>query len=142
MPDPIDMNDDINVGVSLPIQSGQQGYFTSTQTTLEQASSNIKNLLLTMKGERPMQPTFGCDLFKSIFEPLVAGGEIEERARVSIEEAVAEWLPYINIDSLEFSGSDDDKNNNIFRISMVFSIKADPNRFDELTFTVEGSTGE
>ena len=140
MPDPnIDQNDDISVGVSLPLQNGQQGFFDSTMTTLEAAKSNIKNLLLTMKGERPMQPDFGSDLFKSIFEPMVEDGEIEENCRNAIEEAIDEWLPYINIDSLEFTSTPEEIDDNLFRISLVFSIKSDPNRFDELTFTVEGS---
>ena len=141
MPDPIDLNDDISVGVTLPLQNGQNGFFDSSMTTLEAAKSNIKNLLLTMKGERPMQPDFGCDLFKSIFEPMVEDGEIEENCKSAIEEAIDTWLPYINIDSLDFTSDDNDLSNNVFRIALIFSIKSDPNRFDELTFTVQGSTG-
>ena len=93
MPENPDLNDDISVGVTLPFDGDQLGGYNLSKTTLQQASSNIKNLLLTMKGERPMQPTFGSD----------------------------------------------EKDRNIFKITMVFSIVGDPNRFDELTFTVEGS---
>ena len=133
MPDPIDMDDDIQVGVTLPLQSGQQGFFDQSNTTLQAAKSNVKNLLLTMKGERPMQPEFGSDLFSVLFEPIVDGGEIEEKCTIAIEDAVKTWLPYLNIDSIDITGTDEDTDRNIYRISLVFSIKADPDRFDELT---------
>ena len=139
MPENPDLNDDISVGVTLPFDGNQLGGYNLSKTTLQQASSNIKNLLLTMKGERPMQPTFGSDLFRTLFEPMVDGGEIEEQAELAINEAMEEWLPYIKIESLDFTSSNVEKDKNIFKITMVFSIVGDPNRFDELTFTVEGS---
>ena len=139
MPENPDLNDDISVGVTLPFDGDQLGVYNLSKTTLQQASSNIKNLLLTMKGERPMQTTFGSDLFRTLFEPMVDGGEIEEQAEIAINEAMEEWLPYIKIESLDFTSSNDEKDRNIFKITMVFSIVGDPNRFDELTFTVEGS---
>ena len=74
MPENPDLNDDISVGVTLPFDGNQLGGYNLSKTTLQQASSNIKNLLLTMKGERPMQPTFGSDLFRTLFEPMVDGG--------------------------------------------------------------------
>jgi len=139
MPENPDLNDDISVGVTLPFDGDQLGGYALSKTTLQQASSNIKNLLLTMKGERPMQPTFGSDLFRTLFEPMVDGGEIEEQAELAINDAMEEWLPYIKIESLDFTSSNTEKDRNIFKITMVFSIVGDPNRFDELTFTVEGS---
>ena len=141
MPDPIDLNDDIAVGVTLPIQNSQQGMFGQSYTTLEAAKSNIKNLLLTMKGERVMQPEFGCDLFASIFEPMGGTSEIEEHSKLAINEAIEIWLPYINIDDLQFTATNDDIDNNTFKISLIFSIKADPTRFDELTCKIEAGTG-
>ena len=140
MPDRIDMDDNISVGITLPLQSGNEGFFDQSHTTLEAARSNVRNLLLTMKGERPMQPEFGSDLYQVLFEPIVDGGEIEEKCDAAIREAVATWLPYLNIDDLSITTTDEDKARNIYRISMTFSIKADPDRFDELTFTVEGVT--
>tara|TARA_Y100001938_G_C7885668_1_gene327250 strand:+ start:159 stop:587 length:429 start_codon:yes stop_codon:yes gene_type:complete len=142
MPHEVDLDKDIAVGVTLPIRNSNSGMFNQSMTTLEAASSNIKNLLLTMKGERPMQPNFGCDLFSQLFEPMVDGGEIEERAQISIQEAIDTWLPYIHIEEMDFTATEDDKNNNIFRINLLFSIKSDPNRFEQLTFTIQGETGE
>ena len=45
-----DLNPDVFIGVSLPLDYGGQGFFNKTRTTLQQTRSNIKNLLLTIKG--------------------------------------------------------------------------------------------
>jgi hypothetical protein len=59
--------DDYAIGITLPLQlSGNS--FAQSYKTAEQAKSNIKNLLLTIKGERPMQPEFGSDLQNLIFD--------------------------------------------------------------------------
>ena len=46
-----DLNPDVRIGLKLPFNRGKSGLFPQTETTLEQAGSNIKNLLLTAKGE-------------------------------------------------------------------------------------------
>ena len=41
---------------------GADGWFASTKTTVEAVKHNIKNLLLTQKGERYFQPNLGINL--------------------------------------------------------------------------------
>ena len=65
-----DLNPDVWIGLSLPLGQSDSGFFEQTQTTLKQTSSNIRNLLLTMKGERPFLPEFGCDIYSALFEPI------------------------------------------------------------------------
>ena len=64
---PIDFNNDVAVGVKLPFGK-PNGLFSQSYTTEEQAVSNLKNLLLTRKGERPFQPLFGSDVYFQLFE--------------------------------------------------------------------------
>ena len=48
-----DLNPDITIGLSLPLTHDNSfGFFKTTQTLLEQAKHNIRNLLLTKKGEK------------------------------------------------------------------------------------------
>jgi phage baseplate assembly protein W len=61
---PLDLQKNIAIGVSLPFSKP----FTSTYTTKDQIKSNLVNLLLTDVGERVMNPTFGCELKRFIFE--------------------------------------------------------------------------
>ena len=48
------------------------GGFHQSYTTVEQTKSNLINLVLTNRGERPMHPNFGCDilnLYSKIIHP-------------------------------------------------------------------------
>jgi phage baseplate assembly protein W len=63
---PLDLQKNIAIGVALPFNA--PGVFKSTYTTKDQVKSNLVNLLLTDIGERVMNPTFGCDLKRFIFE--------------------------------------------------------------------------
>ena len=45
MPLPIDLDKDVAVGISLPVQAGKGGYFNQTYTTAEQVVSNVINLV-------------------------------------------------------------------------------------------------
>ena len=49
-----DLNPNAFVGLSLPFKISNNGDFQKTKTLIEQTRSNIKNLLLTAKGERPI----------------------------------------------------------------------------------------
>ena len=64
---PLDLQGNIAIGVSLPF-NGPAGPFNSTYSTKDQIKSNLINLLLTNKGERIMNPEFGADLGKALFE--------------------------------------------------------------------------
>ena len=126
-----DLNPDIFIGLKLPFNRDKSGLFGRTQTTLEQAGSNIKNLLLTAKGERLGQPTFGCDVQTIIFEPFTenTADSIEE----SVRDAVSNWLPYITIQNVfvTFEGQD----NNRIRLQIEYSVTIDePDSLDTITF--------
>ncbi len=81
------------VGITLPIQRGNEGYFRQSFRTFDQISSNLKNLLLTKKGERLLQPEFGSGLHDLLFNPLT--DKFEEDLENTINDAVAKWLPYV-----------------------------------------------
>jgi len=63
---PLDLQKNIAIGVSLPFNG--PGVFKSTYTTKDQIKSNLINLLLTDKGERVMNPNFGTNLKRFLFE--------------------------------------------------------------------------
>ncbi len=94
-------NDYKVLGVSINETSNSNGAFAVNFTSINQAKSNLQNLILTKKGERLMQPEFGCDIWKIIFEPIIEG-DIESKIENSILDAVNAWLPYLNIDTILF----------------------------------------
>ena len=63
---PLDLNNNIKIGVAFPLD--EINVFNSTETLLDQAKSNLLNLLLTAPGERVNLPKFGVGLKNLLFE--------------------------------------------------------------------------
>ena len=122
----IDKNDDIYVGVRFPLDHSQEGFFYKTKTIHEQAKSNMRNLLLTSKGERVMQPEFGSTLTDVLFNQ---GEDVENQIDEAIREAVSNWLPYIIINEINMF-----QQGNQVDVSIDFSVTLEPDSFDTLTF--------
>ena len=100
---PLDLKRNKAIGVKLPL--GGDPVFSLSYTTEEQAISNLKNLLLTRKGERPFQPEFGADIYSLLFEQISVelSTELEDSLRSDIEY----WLPYIIIDEINIITNED-----------------------------------
>ena len=131
---------DVRIGVNLPFSKGNRtGWFDQSFTTLEAAKSNLRNLLLTMKGERLMQPNFGTDLMKLVFEQ--DDGTLQDRIRETIIDAVDFWLPYLKLNTVEINNSveTDDMNFNRFNVKLVFSIRNVPDKFETITFSLNAT---
>ena len=71
------------------------GDFALSYTTLEQARSNMRNLVLTNRGERVMHPEFGCDVYRLLFNPITPG--VIDQLKKNIQKQVSIWLAYINL---------------------------------------------
>ncbi len=119
-------NDYKVLGVSINETSDSNGAFAVNFTSINQAKSNLQNLILTRKGERLMQPEFGCDIWKIIFEPIVEG-DIESKIEQSILDAVNTWLPYLNIDTILFDYDENDIDANRLQLEIQFSLKSNSN---------------
>ena len=128
-----DLNPDVRIGLKLPFTRGRSGLFPQSETTLEQAGSNIKNLLLTAKGERVMQPDFGSRLRELLFEQYTE--DLSEKIKEEIQEAMSTWLPYIDIAKVDII--QDETNPNQTKVDLDFSLNYDPNRFDSITLNVD-----
>ena len=116
-----DLDEDTYVGLELPMRHGPLGFFNRTKTALEQAKSNIKNLLLTNKGERLGNPTFGTNLLSLVFSQ--ENTDLESRVEEEIRAAMGEFLPFINIVSIETSFSD--TNNDVAIVRLRFTLDVD-----------------
>jgi len=122
------------VGITLPIQRGNDGYFRQSFRTFDQVRSNLKNLLLTKRGERLLQPDFGSGLHDLLFNP--ATEKFEEDLETTINDAVAKWLPYITVEDIDIDISKEMTDNNQAKVSLKFKQEGDQT-LDTLTFLVE-----
>ena len=122
-------------GITLPLKRGGNGYFEQAFTSFEQAKSNLKNLLLTKKGERIMQPEFGTGLEALLFEPM--DGEFESKLTDTITQTVNYWLPYINVEEIDIEMTDEMKDRHIANMKIQFTV-GNQIELQEITFTVRG----
>lgn len=117
---------DYAIGLTLPLQM-TTNTFNQTYNNLVQLQSNVKNLLLTQKGERLAQPTFGSDLQKLVFEP--NDGELEEKISNAIESAISQWLPQLTVEKIDIEATADMKDKNQVDISIIFTAKYNQQKF-------------
>ena len=112
---PINETPDQALGISLPFNTAAAkrnvdtnyasgslsagSVFAQTFTTDEQSISNLKNLLLTRKGERIMQPNFGTTIFDSLFESNTDA--LINNLKSSLRDDIEFWLPYIILDRID-----------------------------------------
>jgi len=125
----INNDDDRYVGIAFPLGFNVEGrLFNQTKTVLEQAKSNLRNLLLTTKGERVGQPEFGCNLIDILFDQNIV--EISDKVDEIIREAVSQQLSYIIINDIFVGSAVDDSNQ--LNIQLEFSVALQPDTFDSL----------
>ena len=85
----------VPIGLTLPIEDGDSGYFAQSFDTLTQAKTNITNLLNTRQGERRLQPTFGTRLWNLSFEQNV--DTLKDQAINIVNEDIASWIPNVTV---------------------------------------------
>ena len=107
-------------GITLPVQRGNTGYFSQAFSSFEQAKSNLRNLLLTRKGERIFQPNFGSGIHELLFEQ--STNDLESRLQENITDSVNFWLPYINIDTIDVNMTDEMKDRYTAEMKVQFTV--------------------
>ena len=94
---PGDFDPNIGVGVSLPFNA--PSCFSSTYTSSQAIKNNLINWFLTNKGERPLNPDFGGDLRRFIFEQLTQG--TLEGVEDTIQSQLDTFFPGVIVEELE-----------------------------------------
>ena len=121
------------IGITLPIQIGNMGYFQQAFDTLTLVKSNFINLILTRKGERVHQPEFGCGIHDYLFEQLTP--ENIEGARLSVVNAVERWMPFLELVQFELNASPNDLDNNRLQLYVGYRLRQNPNIRDTIILT-------
>jgi len=125
----------VSVGINFPFARvpNQDGYFSTTKTTIESVKNNIRLLLQTQKGERMFQPNLGMNIRQFLFE------QITEDTQVQIENDIVDtfstWLPFVELREINIDTSNQDKNQ--INIEIVFNIKRAPNTIESVGVVLE-----
>jgi phage baseplate assembly protein W len=130
----VTQNNEVGLGVSF---STNKGLFDSIYTSDAQTRENLKTLLLTRKGERIMQPTYGTDLITILFEPNLS--ELKSEIQTLLKAPITYWLPYINIESIDIITNEDDPTL-IHNIKITINYSVDSLDTNTITLTSNGSS--
>jgi len=125
-----DKNPDKFVGLTFPLDLTAFSTFEQSKTLLQQTKSNLRNLLLTTKGERVFQPEFGSDLTRLIFEQYTP--DLEDRIEVAITDAIERWLPYVIVNDIIVRS--DERNENAILVQLEYTIQTDKESLQTITF--------
>ncbi len=129
-----DRDENVFIGIDLPFRKsdGVEGWFKSTETTIDAVKNNITNYLKTHKGERYLQPNFGLGLRNYLFE------QFTDELRLQIENEILDgfefWLPFVQVRALNIKmvTADDSITKNKLSVNIMFNIKRDPNTLESV----------
>ena len=132
----VDRDETTFIGLKLPLvlDNGQEG---SSKTTLDAVKNNLMNLCSTEQGERPMQPLLGVALRQYLFEQY--DSDIIMKVQNTLMESINYWLPFLlikNID-VEMSKNESGEGKNTMIISVIFSLKKDPDTSESIQVTIK-----
>jgi phage baseplate assembly protein W len=146
---PLDINKRVAVGVSIPFNgtptqpnntlfSGStfptpaplgNSVFNSTYTIIDQIKSNIINYVLTNKGERILNPSFGSNLRNFIFENTT---ESNLRAlEIRLTNDIKNNFPSVDVISLTLTPAYEE---NAVQLDIVYSIYGNNAQNIQITF--------
>ena len=105
---PQDVGQPRGIGINVLFNNGTN-VFNTTYTTKEQVKSNLINYILTDKGERFFNPTFGGNLRASLFEPDTSFDSVAAR----LEQEIYAYVPNIIIRNIAIKKYSDQNTVNI-----------------------------
>jgi len=87
------------------VLDSEYGAYKVNKTYIEMVKQNFKHLLLTIPGERMMDPNFGVGLVKYLFEQ----DTVSVRGGISdiIEKQLKIYMPFIELLEINFIGFED-----------------------------------
>lgn len=122
---PQDVGQPRGIGINV-LFNNETNVFNQTYTTKEQVKSNLINYILTNKGERVFDPTFGGNLKASLFEPDSTFDNITAR----LESEIYAYVPNIIIKNIIINKQSDQ---NLVNLILEYSIN---NQNDSLVINV------
>lgn len=117
-----------SISPSLPLSLDEQDGYKMNKELVKAIQQNIKMLLLTVPGERVMDPDFGVGLKTFLFEFNDAGTYSAIRSRIN--EQISKYMPFVEIDELEIFTPDERTPDSENSVQIIFSYRIIPT--DEL----------
>ena len=108
------------VSVKQPLSiNNTDGAYALNKTIYESAAQNLRTLVLTIPGERMMDPDFGVGLRDYLFEQDTP--TLKSSIRSVINNQVSRYIPFINIRGVNVV-TPEDTGTNILSVTINYSI--------------------
>jgi phage baseplate assembly protein W len=127
---PVDTLPDVAVGVSIPFSG--IAVFNQTYLTQNQIKSNLINFFLTNKGERYLNPNFGGNLRKLLFEAITAN--TLDYFEDSLKEQLKMLFPNVKVENLEVTSY---PNSNLVSLSLKYQVLNQPSDNIQINFSTD-----
>ena len=127
--DPLDLQPSTAVGVNLPFSG--EAVFNSTYLTKDAIKNNIINYFLTNKGERYMNPNFGSNIRKLLFENV--NQDTLDNIEAIVASDIGKYFSRVTLSKLEVTSAPD---TNTVRLYIRYSI-SDTNIEDEILVNID-----
>jgi len=127
--DPLDLQPRKAVGIDLPFSG--TGVFNPTYVTKDALKANLLNYFLTNKGERFLNPGFGSNIRKELFDNI--SEEKLKSIEIQVEEDLKIYFPKVIPTTVNLA-SDPDTNTIVFFLRYAIS---DSNIEDEVLINFE-----
>tara|TARA_Y100000593_G_C4207462_1_gene285020 strand:- start:71 stop:523 length:453 start_codon:yes stop_codon:yes gene_type:complete len=126
------------IGLKLPLTKGSDidGYFDSTTLTIDAVKENIRNLILTRRGERIFHPDLGLGLEDLLFENITP--ELIGLTQDSINDTIKKWLPFITINKIDIiEDTESIPSQSIIHIYVEFFMNETPNMMESVEIIIK-----
>jgi len=113
-------NQFVGSGWGFPLRTSMTGSIALVSDEREIAEA-IRIILGTSVGERPMRPEFGSRIYEFVFDE--ADAATAARLAFAVREALDRWEPRIDLDAVDVTVDED--NRNLLYIDINYHIKDD-----------------
>lgn len=107
-------------GPKWPLKNGEEDAFALYETAKEQIHFYLKNLLLTSKGENFSDSRYGVGIRSFLFEQNLE--QVRGAIQSEINLQMRNYLPYLNVVSIDVSASDSDIDNGVLNVRIEYNL--------------------
>lgn len=109
------------INFKFPLRRGSKGAFATNDSTIDAVIDDLKILILSNHGERPIHGDFGANLRSIAFE---SGATILTKAEDLILAAVEKWMPFVTVVEIQAFNSSNDVTvrENEIRVKIRFEV--------------------
>ena len=107
-------------GPQWPLKKGTEDTFARYEEAKDQISFYLKNLLLTSPGENLSDSRYGVGLRSFLFEQNLEQTTSEIQSEIEIQ--IRNYLPYLNVTSIEFVSSPQDVDTGVLNVRIEYRL--------------------